>query len=977
SRVKALQSDFSEARKENLGAIGHWKAALKLGSGQTHAEYSEGLADALYGYAGILLALAEMPDAEQAVRDNLAILQASPLSEKPQLDTKRAGAMTLLSRVLRNRGKLSPAEDEVREALSILKASDRQSDVGLHLQSARAEECLATILRTRGVDDDYDDATSALERALAHLTAEPSEKLRRLDPYRVKLLGRLGRIHQLRRRAPDAIDALQRMLHLLEIDTEGLAGRSEFDSLRFEAHLALGRVYRDLLGQPGHATEYFDNAETYLDRMAGGSWIGNAQRRSRLYASAATVMSQRGDPNAWARNSALELSELIELAPRHSEGTWNAIRLHVKQFQARWLSYALQNDEPEIVLQILLSIQGPDLISAVLDDLEAADLHGEEMEDVAFTGAEWDALPPRPQFVLIRRKLRQLADELFDTPDLPSADEDQEGGFDLEDFAEPGSIGSVGRSVAKASKLQQTYDELFFKMQSLRKAISRDPEIEEVAGPIDHVTVGSLQKVLLDGEILVTVFPRLPVTESDLELETSHMLVIPKSGPARIVHCPPPGAGVPGASKMVADFERFDTGMEKMRGVRHRQSADGTLASEVMDPWEPDHDETIDRRSASFWHEFDDLISTLIWEPLQQSGILRQVRRVTFTTVDLFHILPLRSVSAHEVKNGLEVRHANSLPIFVISRRLLTGGAGPRIEDSDTSRPAPQIPPAMAIGLASYEFQSSDIPLAKQEMKIAYRLWSERGKGEQGLQAFQGNTIPLAQPQGVAQFDFCHIACHGSVSYGRPTLHMEGDFTERDIVRPPGAKSWLLTSCVVGRGYDRLIDGVPQGIVSAALRARAHTVVAFLSPVPDEIGMLTGLTITAQVSHRGTPLGAAADHAQRVLDPTHPEEDPELMRLVAEALAAHRAEDFARELADGGTPASLKADVDDLYHWWTDFAGLAEALAGIEDPPSTAELTPILARHIHPRIPAETPEDRLRLGVLQHALVVFEGYPQG
>ena len=981
SRMKALQSDFSDAKEEGLGAIDHWKAALKLAPVHAHAEYSEGLSDALYGYAAILIAKAELSDAEQAVRDGLAILQAPPLSEKPQLDTKRAGAMTLLARILRNSGDLTPAEKAVREALSILKAPDHQSSFGFHLQSAKAEESLATILRSRNVSDDYGDAASALERALAHLNAEPTRKLRRLDPYRVKLLGRLGRIHQLRRRAPDSIDALQRMLYLLEIDTEGLAGRSEFDSLRFEAHLALGRVYCDLLGQLGHAIEYFDNAESYLDRMAGGSWIGNAQRRSRLYASAATVMSQRRDPDNWARKCARELSELIELAPRHFNGIWDAIRLHVKQFQSRWLSYALQEGQPVTVLQILLSIQGPDLISAVLDDFEAADLPGDEAEGVTFSGAEWDALPPRRQFVLIRRKLRHLAEELFDTSELPGAGEDQEVESDFEDLAEVGSIGSVGGSIEKASKLQQTYDAFFSKMQSIRNAISSDPEIEKVVSPIDHVTVASLQKVLLDGEVLVTVFPRLPVTKSDLELETSHMLVIPKSGQARIVNCPPPGGGVPSASAIVDYFERFDTEMEGMRGGRHPRSADGAIASEVMDPREPDHDQTIDRRPASFWHEFDDLISTMIWEPLQQIGILRQARRVTFTTVDLFHILPLRSVSAYDVKNGLEVRHANSLPIFVISRRLLAGGATPRIEDSDVSRLAPQLRPAMAIGLASDQFQD-DIPFAKREMAITHQLWSERKKSEQGLHIFQGNTIPLAKPRQVERFDFCHVACHGSVgksSPPRPTLYMEGDFTEKDIVRPPGAKSWLLTSCVVGRGYDRLIDGVPQGIVSAALRTGAHTVVAFLSPVPDEIGLLTGLTITAAMvrPRDPLPLGLAADHARRVLDPIHPEDDPELMRLVAEALATQRAEDYANALAGGCPPTELGKDVAEVDRRWTDFHGLAEELAAREASPSAAELAPILARHIHPQIPAETPEDRLRLGVLQHALVVFEGYPQG
>lgn len=277
----------------------------------------------------------------------------------------------------------------------------------------------------------------------------------------------------------------------------------------------------------------------------------------------------------------------------------------------------VQQEREQTVLQILLSIQGPDLISAALDDLEAADLGIDEKEEVDLAGAEWEALPPKRQFVLIRRKLRHLAEELFDASALPNADEDQEGGAEFEDLAGSGAIGSFGRSIAKASKLEQTYDELFSKMQSLRNIISSDPEIEEVASPIDHVSLGSLQKILTEGEVLVTVFPRLPVTESDSEPETSHMLVIPKSGKARIVDCPPPGAGVPGASAMVDGFDRFCKEMERVRGVRHGPNAEGPLALEGIDPREPVQDLPIDGEFASFWHEFDDLISTMIWEPLR------------------------------------------------------------------------------------------------------------------------------------------------------------------------------------------------------------------------------------------------------------------------------------------------------------------------------------------------------------------------
>jgi len=272
---------------------------------------------------------------------------------------------------------------------------------------------------------------------------------------------------------------------------------------------------------------------------------------------------------------------------------------------------------------------------------------------------------------------------------------------------------------------------------------------------------------------------------------------------------------------------------------------------------------------------------------------------------------------------------------------------------------------------------SSDIPQTRVEIAASQLLWERARNGA----VIRASRVPFAEAEGPV-VRLAHTACHGdvdtSVTPPLPVLGLGGGVTERDLVGRPVVEGWMFMSCVVGQNFDDLIEGTPVGLVNGALRNGAQTVVAFISPVPDEIGMLTGLTITAQVSHRGTPLGAAADHARRVLDPTHPEDDPELMRLVAEALAAHRAEDFAGQLAkDGGTPARLEEDVAEMHLLWTDFAGLTESLAGLNAPASAAELTPILARHIHPRIPAETPEDRLRLGVLQHALVVFEGYPQG
>ncbi|WP_146188875.1 hypothetical protein [Albidovulum aquaemixtae] len=501
--------------------------------------------------------------------------------------------------------------------------------------------------------------------------------------------------------------------------------------------------------------------------------------------------------------------------------------------------------------------------------------------------------------------------------------------------------------------------------EALKAAAAEVPGYEILADPVKQITVERLQSGLGAEELLVLVLPHEdPDAEAAEKVTTSHLWVLGKTGAPRLVHAPTPSEDVPGVADLAALFRRAGASLSVARGgVRKSPDRPGADKPEPLP----------EAMLGTAWSEIERGMRQLIWTPLEASGALEGVSQVTVCTMGAFHNLPVASGAPE----GLTVRSAGALPIFALSRGLY---AGPGNEASDEAsaptRPAAAVEAPVALLYDDDVKASSDIPQTGVEIAASQWLWERARDGA----VIRASGVPFAEAEGPV-VRLAHAACHGtvdgSVTPPLPILKLGSGVTERDLVRRPVVEGWMFMACVVGQNFDDLIEGTPVGLVNGALRNGAQTVVAFLSPVPDTIGLLTGLTITAQVSHRGIPLGAAADHARRVLDPTHPEDDPELMRLVAEALAAHRAEDFARELAAGGTPAGLEKDVPPVLRIWTDFIGLAETLAGAESPPSAAELAPILARHIHPRIPAETPEDRLRLGVLQHALVVFEGYPQG
>ncbi|MBM1562203.1 tetratricopeptide repeat protein [Sulfitobacter mediterraneus] len=670
--------------------------------------------------------------------------------------------------------------------------------------------------------------------------------------------------------------------------------------------------------------------------------------------------------HAWAREKSALLVDMVDLVNRKETDSYlKRLRYWFRVFHLQWWSFAVarEGEDQEAAMamkDIVLALQGRRIVAELLEEVLSAQ------------AAEVDARVR--DFALKRRELRRLLTELQVLEGDPLGRRADGDDGDDDDAWEGGTrrvrgFEGMALAVERGPAPVDRQAEIEAKKEEIRAARKRYEELkaeaskvrgfEILADPVKQITVERLQSGLRAEELLVLVLPHEdPDADETEKVTTSHLWVLGKTGAPRLVHAPAPSEDIPGVADLAALFSRAGASLGAARGgVRKSPDRPG---ADKPDPLP-------EAMLGTVWSELERGMRQLIWAPLEASGALEGISQVTVCTMGAFHNLPVASGAPE----GLTVRSAGALPIFSLTRGLY---AGPGNGAVAPTRPTAAVEAPVA--LLSDDAASDDIPQTRVEIAASQWLW-ERARGGAVIRA---SGVPFAEAEGPV-VRLAHTACHGdvdtSVTTPLPVLGLGGGVTERDLVGRPVVEGWMFMSCVVGQNFDDLIEGTPVGLVNGALRNGAGTVVAFISPVPDAIGMLTGLTITAQVSQRGTPLGAAADHARRVLDPTHPEDDPELMRLVAEALASHRVEDFAKQLAGGVTPGELQGDVAEVDRLWTDFAGLAEALAGAASPPSAAELTPLLARHIHPRIPAETPEDQLRLGVLQHALVVFEGYRQG
>lgn len=941
-------------KKEPPKAIEDLKIALALAkkkAPQRSQEWSRILAKVQVSLALARWDTGEVDEAHDLMKNTERLFGSEPLRERRDLNIEICRFYMNWAVVLNRWRKRKEALAAVDNALALASAEAVKGERDLKLTVAR-------LLMNRGVYRRWlDDVEGAL---VDHRTAEylffSRSLLQRqdLDQSRARCLFHLARSLRANGQSEEATNV--HVAAFERYNESALADRRELDSSRASILIAHANALLDQQMLP-EALASYSSAEALLEGQTIGPWLPRNKDRCTLYASMSRVIARMTDPHGWARDKSRRMVEILELGPADLRGLWAEMRRAFLRFHARWLEFALseRGESTSATQDIILALQGRRMISEVLETALS----------------ETDAGTADPAIMDLarqRRLMRELLDELQRLEDPGASNPPENGGgngggstrsrrgnrsvVDITGSFQGDPSVALEKLRKRLAKERQIYEDL-------KAVAAKVPGYEILAYPMKQITVERLQSGLGAEELLMLAFPlEGPDAEDAENITTSHLWVLGKTGDPRLVHAPTPSRDVAGVTDLAALFGRVGASLSAARGgVRKPPDRPGADKPEPLP----------EAMLGTAWSELERGLRQLIWAPLEASGALEGVSQVTVCTMGAFHNLPVASGAPE----GLTVRSAGALPIFALSRGLY---AGPGDEAGAPTRPAAAV--EATIALLSDDDASADIPQTRVEIAASQRLWERARDGA----VIRASRVPFAEAKGPV-VRLAHTACHGdvdtSVTPPLPVLGLGCGVTERDLARRPAVEGWMFMACVVGQNFDDLIEGTPVGLVNGALRNGARTVVAFLSPVPDTIGLLTGLTITAQVSHRRMPLGAAADHARRVLDPTYPEDDPELMRLVAEALAAYRAEDFARELAkDGGTPAGLEEDVPEMHHHWTDFAGLAEALAGHTAPPSAADLAPILARHIHPRIPSETPKDRLRLGVLQHALVVFEGYPQ-
>ncbi|MBM1311921.1 tetratricopeptide repeat protein [Sulfitobacter mediterraneus] len=945
SKVQIRLDNHKEAIASAKKSIDAWGSPVFEDSPLQNLEMAKSL-ESLWNAA---MAGDELDEAIGAAKEAMSIL------EKMDDSQDNTEALVLRARLFRKLAISSTRLEKFSEAIGFI-----NSALSVHRdnEAAHSKEQPEEIARCLAMKGELEYKLGRLTKSIESLT-QAADIWRRetlVDsvasiPSRARALGLLAEVLAKDGQLLEAIDISREMIEVWD----GMPLDRKFQFLSIYASSLLRRG--ELLIEAGRSEEallVLNESEEAFESEHIGSWLYPNIRRAKLYALGAELLSERADSASWIADKSSRLVAMLDLAPLEGKNAlWAELRRWFRVFHACCLRHLLSsaNQDPDLVRTLVLAVQGRRVVSEMMESALAAAMDGSVDQRVV------DLAQQRVLLRQLMDDLQQLENPVAAYRTLGDPGDGEVRGLFLEAMPSsperkvvPGALEAKRAEVAAA---RQRYEEL-------KAAAAEVPGYGILSDPVRQITLARLQSGLGAEELLLLVFPHEDPDAAEAEkVATSHLWLLGKTGAPRLVHAPTPSGDVPGVAQLAVLFGRAGVSLGAGRGGVRK----------APHPHRDDEPEPLpETRLGTAWSQLEHGMRQLIWAPLEEGGALEGVSQVTVCTMGAFHNLPVASGAPE----GLTVRSAGALPIFALSRGLY---AAPGDEARVPSRWLAAISTSVALLSDDNDKASSDIPEARVEIAASQRLWERARDGA----VIRASGVPFAEAEGPV-VRLAHAACHGyvdeKVTPPLPVLRLGGGVTERDLARRPLVEGWMFMACVVGQNFDDLIEGTPVGLVNGALRSGTQTVVAFLSPVPDEIGMLTGLTITAQMSHRGTPLGKAADYARQVLDPTHPENDPDLMRLVAEALAAHRAEDFANALAGGCPPTELEQDVAEVDHRWTDFHGLAEELTTREASPSAAELTPILARHIHPRIPAETPEDRLRLGVLQHALVVFESYLQ-
>jgi len=275
------------------------------------------------------------------------------------------------------------------------------------------------------------------------------------------------------------------------------------------------------------------------------------------------------------------------------------------------------------------------------------------------------------------------------------------------------------------------------------------------------------------------------------------------------------------------------------------------------------------------------------------------------------------------------------------------------------------------------------IPLTELEARVCTRIWQD----VLGAQAVaQGSHYPWP-PESL---DVCmaHAACHGYLPPVKEGETPETAFlladgsrvSQRHLQIGPRARMWISTACVAGRGFDDLFDGDPAGLPTGALRRGSQWMAAFLPPVPDEIGLATGVLMTLAVAREQMSFEAALEITRKIIGGLD-RQSPAALRLI-DGLRTEIVRDLAPRLREeeerrrtgytnnslsfymaGNTEARLGAYRAFLQPHLVEIEALAAS--------TEAGIAAILARDLKLLPDPSSPEDKAGLGVALYGLTLF------
>jgi tetratricopeptide (TPR) repeat protein len=390
-----------------------------------------------------------------------------------EFDPDRAGTAMNLGNALYSTGDYDGAIESFRQAKALYEGNFCKGRIELDPGRAKTFMNLGAALYSTG---DYDGAIKSYEQAQKLYESEYCKGRIDFDPDRARTFTNLGAALDSIRDYDAAINAYRQAQALCEGDF--CKGRIELDPGRAKTFMNLGSALLKK-GDYNDAIRSYKQTQKFYEGETVGHWLPLNKERCVIYANVSHLLNKMDKPLVWARQKSELLIRLLELAPdresatKETATTWEEMRRNFAVFHANWLSFVINQQQYEEIPRILFCIQGRELASEVLDELEEVEEH------------------PLPDQVKAYLKLRQQLRKMVQRKKGSSAG--------ITDPFGPGARSLDQRRQSKELEAEKEaiaeYNQLHNKMVAARHKASKLPGYEFLELPYDTFTLESIQAI--------------------------------------------------------------------------------------------------------------------------------------------------------------------------------------------------------------------------------------------------------------------------------------------------------------------------------------------------------------------------------------------------------------------------------------------------------------------------------------------------